>query len=233
MADVLNDLLEKLRVAKHGDVELDADVYEALGFRVIRRPVNPNGKRWMFFDTSSSRWVNIQNYSSDLNHIMNEVRRFEEYNDEKPYVYAWGMAFGVSDDTGVPFTAILQMDIETESFSFNAHTPSLALLGAWLQMKFSPLMKAARDVELRMYLEVDEEGVPYIPRDSVEEIALAIMAERQRWLDAISTQEVEARKARESSKNPIMRQSAMMVLTATKNIVHIAIGKPLDAEGKS
>ena len=40
--------------------------------------------------------------------------------------------------------------------------------------------KAARDVELRMYLEVDEEGVPYIPRDGLEEIARAIMAERER-----------------------------------------------------
>ena len=42
------------------------------------------------------------------------------------------------------------------------------------------VMEAARDVSRRLTLEVDDDGRPYMPTDDIEEIARAIMAERER-----------------------------------------------------
>lgn len=47
-------LAARLRRAKHGSRDLDADVFEALGWRVKRAPETPRGVGWRYF--KDSRW---------------------------------------------------------------------------------------------------------------------------------------------------------------------------------
>lgn len=54
--------LARLRRAKHGSRDLDADVFEALGWRVKRAPERDGGIAWRYFE--NSRWCVLPNVTT-------------------------------------------------------------------------------------------------------------------------------------------------------------------------
>lgn len=58
-------LLDKVLAAPHGSSHLDADIYEAWGYRVIR--LDPEHKRgWKYFDMGSRRWRAMNRLTSNI-----------------------------------------------------------------------------------------------------------------------------------------------------------------------
>lgn len=73
MASHIDKLILKLARATQGGCDLDADFYEAMGFRVIRTPAHPGGIAWKWFDRTTSRWVCLQPYTTSVEDIARRI----------------------------------------------------------------------------------------------------------------------------------------------------------------
>jgi len=131
----LSTLIDRVRAASGPDREIDADVYEALGYQVKRRPVRHSSVHkshatsvsWRYLD--SGRWLAMEYFTASLDAVVALIER------ELPEANCWG----VEKEPGYIEAFVSRNNVESGHWMRlgNAATPALSLLAAFLSAKQS------------------------------------------------------------------------------------------------
>ena len=108
----LSTLIDRVRAATGPDREIDADVYEALGYQVKRRPVRHSSVHkshatsvsWRYLD--SGRWLAMEYFTASLDAVVALIEREmpgAEYEYELTNIYGIAQAtVGLNFSAGTP-----------------------------------------------------------------------------------------------------------------------------------
>jgi len=128
----MSDLIKRIAAAPSGSRDLNADIYAALGYEVLRTPRKPRGLAWCYRGTGplgvAGRWRGQLDLTTSTNAAMRLIPE------------GWPEVAIVSDnscwrvDLGKPTTDGCYYDEADMAMSYGA-TPELAICGAALKAR--------------------------------------------------------------------------------------------------
>lgn len=124
----MTDLIDRIEGARVGSRDLDADIYEALGYEVKRHPEHYGGRSfsrsWAYL--RNSRWESMSKPSTSVDAALALAER----------VLPGLTDYRIERDHGQHYARlVLDMPTEIVGFKSDAATPALALCAAILRAK--------------------------------------------------------------------------------------------------
>lgn len=121
MSRILSLGMEIAAGIRRGGRALDADIYEALGFRVQREPIGRSSFSWRYFNPEGRRWQTLEYLSSSVD----ECSRFIEQRHPS---WAWTVSNIGPDEE--PHAVVTLDDERCTDVEASVHPSALALAAA-------------------------------------------------------------------------------------------------------